>query len=163
MSGGTKELVHVQLSSAAKSSIASEGMLHSTGVLLRPFMVVATADMVMVAMESSDEVRCGHVVDYLLWVISGISALHSNKSHRTPRVAFPAPCNTRQVQIFARNTSTGELSFSVAVTIGTYTHSVQGNVMSFLMSENNRLLVLSMSNEDLGATGGLVVLDVAVS
>ena len=58
MSGGTKELVHVQLSSAAKSSTAFEGVLHSTGVSLRPSMVDALDDVVVVAMESSDEVFC---------------------------------------------------------------------------------------------------------
>ena len=58
VSGGTKELIHVQLSSAAKSSNASQAVLHSTGVALRPFMVAAVGDVVVVAMESSDEVRC---------------------------------------------------------------------------------------------------------
>ena len=58
VSGGTKELVHVQLSSAAKSSTAFEGVLHSTGVSFHPFAVGALDDMVLVAMESSDEVCC---------------------------------------------------------------------------------------------------------
>jgi len=58
LSRGTKELVHVRLSSAAKESTAAEGVLLSTGASLRPMMINALDDVVLVAMESSDEVRC---------------------------------------------------------------------------------------------------------
>ncbi len=58
LSRGTKELIHVQLSSATKWSTASEGVLHSTGASLHPIMVNALADVVVVAMEYSDEVSC---------------------------------------------------------------------------------------------------------
>lgn len=163
VSGGTKELVHVQLESAAKSSIASEGVHHSTRVFLRPFMVVAVADVVMVAMDSSDEVGCGQsrlVCGYFSETSGGLAFEQTNHALR---VAISVPWNTLlNVQVFARATSTGEPSSSVTVNIGTYTHSVQGNVTSILVSESNRMVALRLADGDLGSTGGLVALDIAV-
>ena len=161
VSGGTKELVHVQLSSAAKSSSTSQAVLHSTGVTLRPFMVAAVADVVLVVMESSDEVRCLSVLTSCCATLFGTPS-HAFAQHRIKALSFAHHAFSRQVQLFARDPSTGELSFSVALNIGTYTSSVQGNIMSFLVSGTNRVVALGMSNGELGSNGGLVVLDIEV-
>lgn len=56
VSRGTKELVHVRLSSTDKGSTASAGVLYSSGAAGSPFVVEAMSHAVVVAMESSDQV-----------------------------------------------------------------------------------------------------------
>lgn len=58
MSRGSKELIHVRLSSSSKSSMASAEAPYSTGPSFNPVIVKAMANVVVVSMESSDQVLC---------------------------------------------------------------------------------------------------------
>lgn len=91
MSRGTKELIHVQLSSPEKSSMASEGVAYGTGSFVIPFVVKATADVVVVAMEFSAQVLwlfCFFVLSMMLFfqlvVVAALLILTLHKCSSIP-------------------------------------------------------------------------------
>lgn len=76
-------------------------------------------------------------------------------------LAFPS--RTLQLVMYARDTATGGLSaLSVSANVGDIASVVHGNVAGFVLSEVNSQVVLGMSNDDDGALGGVVVLDITV-
>lgn len=78
------------------------------------------------------------------------------------KYARQLPTRTLQIQMFPRDSSTGELSVRIPANVGTYTSSVQGVIAGFVVSDINDQVVLGMSNDDEGTTGGVVVLDITV-
>lgn len=121
------------------------------------------ADVVVVAMESSDQVLWGHFVDcFFVGGVSFVTFFAAAPDFFSCMHARQFPTRMLQLQMFARDASTGELSAGVSANVGTYTSAVQGSIADFVLSEINNHVVLAMSNSDSGATGGVVVLDITV-